>query len=82
LSAFGLGLLLSLLVGAFLLAGGASAANPSIINTGTGCNTNQQVWLVSCTTTGETNNNGNIMRISALVSHDSARAAATTRPRP
>jgi hypothetical protein len=47
----------------------ASAANPSIVNTGGGCS-GQTSWLVSCAAAGETENNGNILRVSALVSHD------------
>ena len=59
-----------------LLPGMASAANPTIINTGTGC-TGQLSWLVSCSSSGETTNSSNILRISALVSHDNANTIAS-----
>src|SRR4051794_10896653 len=58
-------------------AGAASAANPSIINTGTGC-TGQTAWLVTCATAGEApSSNPNFLRISALVSHDSGNSIAS-----
>jgi len=55
----------------------SQAANPSIINTGTGC-TGQTAWLVSCATAGEQpSTNPNILRISALVSHDAGNSIAS-----
>jgi hypothetical protein len=54
---------------AAVLPAGASAANPSILNTGTGC-AGQERWLVSCALQGESGSGGNVFRTSTLVSHD------------
>ncbi len=64
------GLVASLaLTAALAVPAAASAANPSILNTNTGCS-GQTSWLVSCATSGETENNGHILRISSWVQHD------------
>ena len=59
-----------------LLPSVASAANPSILNTGTGC-AGQERWLVSCATQGESGSGGDVFRISALVSHDADKTIAS-----
>ena len=53
-----------------------SAANPSIINTATGCS-GQTAWLVTCATGGQTNNSGNQTRMSVLVTDADEQAIAS-----
>jgi hypothetical protein len=64
---------------AAVVPGAASAANPVINNTATGCNTGQDSWLVSCAVAGEDSSKdsgdpgtANQVRVTALITGDVA----------
>ncbi len=65
-------------VAALAIPAAASAANPTILNTNTGCS-GQTSWLISCATAGQTGTGGNAnqLRISGWFSHDTGNTLAS-----